>query len=75
VGENVVNANKAALVKYWDPRFFTTARIYQKSIYYEASIGSVIPDGVQERSLSEGLASGKMLEIKGILNDLVFYPR
>ncbi|OEG70821.1 hypothetical protein ATZ36_17805 [Candidatus Endomicrobiellum trichonymphae] len=63
-GKNVVSANKAALAKYWD-QIFTTAQIYQKAIYYEASVGGVIP---VVQGLSEGLASEEILEIKGILN-------
>ncbi|MCA6079350.1 homoserine dehydrogenase [Candidatus Endomicrobiellum agilis] len=63
-GKNVVSANKAVLAKYWD-QIFTTAQIYQKSIYYEASVGGVIP---VVQGLSEGLASEEVFEIKGILN-------
>ncbi|MCL2335690.1 MAG: homoserine dehydrogenase [Endomicrobia bacterium] len=63
-GKNVVTANKAVLAKYWD-QIFTTAQEYQKSIYYEASVGGVIP---VVQGLSEGLASEEILEIKGILN-------
>jgi homoserine dehydrogenase len=63
-GKNVVTANKATLAKYWD-QIFTTAQDYQKSIYYEASVGGVIP---VVQGLSEGLASEEILEIKGILN-------
>jgi homoserine dehydrogenase len=63
-GKNVVSANKAVLAKYWD-QIFTTAQTYQKSIYYEASVGGVIP---VVQGLSEGLASEEIFEIKGILN-------
>jgi homoserine dehydrogenase len=63
-GKNVVTANKAVLAKYWD-QIFTTAQNCQKSIYYEASVGGVIP---VVQGLSEGLASEEILEIKGILN-------
>ncbi|MDR3274559.1 MAG: homoserine dehydrogenase [Endomicrobium sp.] len=63
-GKNVVTANKAVLARYWD-QIFTTAQIYQRSIYYEASVGGVIP---VVQGLSEGLASEEILEIKGILN-------
>jgi homoserine dehydrogenase len=63
-GKNVVTANKAVLAKYWD-QIFTTAQRSQKSIYYEASVGGVIP---VVQGLSEGLASEEILEIKGILN-------
>ncbi|MDR0977816.1 MAG: homoserine dehydrogenase [Endomicrobium sp.] len=63
-GKNVVTANKAVLAKYWD-QIFTTAQERQKSIYYEASVGGVIP---VVQGLSEGLASEEILEIKGILN-------
>jgi homoserine dehydrogenase len=63
-GKNVVTANKAVLAKYWD-QIFTTAQEYHKSIYYEASVGGVIP---VVQGLSEGLASEEILEIKGILN-------
>ncbi|MDR0956538.1 MAG: homoserine dehydrogenase [Endomicrobium sp.] len=63
-GKNVVTANKAVLAKYWD-QIFTTAQECQKSIYYEASVGGVIP---VVQGLSEGLASEEILEIKGILN-------
>ncbi|MDR0617588.1 MAG: homoserine dehydrogenase [Endomicrobium sp.] len=63
-GKNVVTANKAVLAKYWD-QIFTTAQDCQKSIYYEASVGGVIP---VVQGLSEGLASEEILEIKGILN-------
>ncbi|MDR1087186.1 MAG: homoserine dehydrogenase [Endomicrobium sp.] len=62
--KNVVTANKAVLAKYWD-QIFTTAQDCQKSIYYEASVGGVIP---VVQGLSEGLASEEILEIKGILN-------
>lgn len=63
-GKNVVTANKAVLAKYWD-QIFTTAQDCQQSIYYEASVGGVIP---VVQGLSEGLASEEILEIKGILN-------
>jgi homoserine dehydrogenase len=63
-GKNVVTANKAVLAKYWD-QIFTTAQDYQKSIYYEASVGGVIP---VVQGLNEGLAVEEVLEIKGILN-------
>ncbi|AKL98436.1 homoserine dehydrogenase [Endomicrobium proavitum] len=63
-GKNVVTANKAVLAKYWD-EIFTTAQNCQQSIYYEASVGGVIP---VVQGLSEGLASEEILEIKGILN-------
>jgi homoserine dehydrogenase len=63
-GKNVVTANKAVLAKYWD-QIFTTAQECQKSIYYEASVGGVIP---VVQGLSEGLACEEILEIKGILN-------
>ncbi|MDR3112287.1 MAG: homoserine dehydrogenase [Elusimicrobiota bacterium] len=63
-GKNVVTANKAVLAKYWD-QIFTAAQNCQKSIYYEASVGGVIP---VVQGLSEGLASEEILEIKGILN-------
>jgi homoserine dehydrogenase len=63
-GKNVVTANKAVLAKYWD-QIFTAAQDCQKSIYYEASVGGVIP---VVQGLSEGLASEEILEIKGILN-------
>lgn len=63
-GKTVVTANKAVLVKYWD-QIFTTAQDCQKSIYYEASVGGVIP---VVQGLSKGLASEEILEIKGILN-------
>lgn len=63
-GKNVVTANKAVLAKYWD-QIFTTAQTCQKSIYYEASVGGVIP---VVQGLSEGMASEEILEIKGILN-------
>ncbi|MDR1696586.1 MAG: homoserine dehydrogenase [Endomicrobium sp.] len=63
-GKNVVTANKAVLAKYWD-QIFTTAQSCQKSVYYEASVGGVIP---VVQGLSEGLASEDVLEVKGILN-------
>ncbi|MDR3195763.1 MAG: homoserine dehydrogenase [Endomicrobium sp.] len=63
-GKNVVTANKAVLAKYWD-QIFTTAQDSQTSIYYEASVGGVIP---VVQGLSKGLASEEILEIKGILN-------
>ncbi|MDR1940755.1 MAG: homoserine dehydrogenase, partial [Endomicrobium sp.] len=63
-GKNVITANKAVLAKYWD-QIWTTAQECQKSIYYEASVGGVIP---VVQGLSEGLASEEILEIKGILN-------
>ncbi|MCL2145193.1 MAG: homoserine dehydrogenase [Endomicrobia bacterium] len=63
-GKNVITANKAVLAKYWD-QIFTTAQECQKSIYYEAAVGGVIP---VVQGLSEGLASEEILEIKGILN-------
>jgi homoserine dehydrogenase len=63
-GKNVVTANKAVLAQYWD-QIFTTAQDCQKSIYYEASVGGVIP---VVQGLSEGLASEEILKIKGILN-------
>jgi len=63
-GKNVVTANKAVLAKYWD-QIWTTAQECQKSIYYEASVGGVIP---VVQGLSEGLAGEEILNIKGILN-------
>ncbi|GHT46480.1 homoserine dehydrogenase [Endomicrobiia bacterium] len=63
-GKNVVTANKAVLAKYWD-QIFTAAQDYQKLVYYEASVGGVIP---VVQGLSEGLACEDILEIKGILN-------
>jgi homoserine dehydrogenase len=68
-GKNVVTANKAVLAEYWD-QIFTTAQDYQKSIYYEASVGGVIP---VVQGLSKGLASEEILEIKGILNGTTNY--
>jgi len=68
-GKNVVTANKAVLAKYWD-QIFTAAQNCQKSIYYEASVGGVIPI---VQGLSEGLASEEILEIKGILNGTTNY--
>ncbi|MDR1244199.1 MAG: homoserine dehydrogenase [Endomicrobium sp.] len=68
-GKNVVTANKAVLAKYWN-QIFTTAQDCQKSIYYEASVGGVIP---VVQGLSEGLASEEILEIKGILNGTTNY--
>lgn len=63
-GKNVITANKAVLAKYWD-QIFTAAQECHKSIYYEASVGGVIP---VVQGLSEGLAGEEILEIKGILN-------
>jgi homoserine dehydrogenase len=63
-GKNVVTANKAVLAKYWD-QIFTTAQDCQKSIYYEAAVGGVIP---VVQGVNEGLAVEEVLEIKGILN-------
>lgn len=63
-GKNVITANKAVLAKYWD-QIFTVAQECHKSIYYEASVGGVIP---VVQGLSEGLAGEEILEIKGILN-------
>jgi homoserine dehydrogenase len=63
-GKNVVTANKAVLAKYWD-QIFTTAQDFQKSIYYEASVGGVIP---VVQGVNEGMAVEEVLEIKGILN-------
>jgi homoserine dehydrogenase len=63
-GKNVVTANKAVLAKYWD-QIWTTAQSCRKSIYYEASVGGVIP---VVQGLSEGMACEEILEIKGILN-------
>jgi homoserine dehydrogenase len=68
-GKNVVTANKAVLAKYWN-QIFTIAQDCQKSIYYEASVGGVIP---VVQGLSEGLASEEILEIKGILNGTTNY--
>ncbi|MDR2616537.1 MAG: homoserine dehydrogenase [Endomicrobium sp.] len=68
-GKNIVTANKAVLAKYWN-QIFTTAQDCQKSIYYEASVGGVIP---VVQGLSEGLASEEILEIKGILNGTTNY--
>ena len=63
-GKNVITANKAVLAKYWD-QIFTAAQECHKSIYYEASVGGVIP---VVQGLSEGMAAEEILEIKGILN-------
>jgi homoserine dehydrogenase len=68
-GKNVVTANKAVLAKYWD-QIFTTAQDCQKSIYYEASVGGVIP---VVAGVNEGLAVEEILEIKGILNGTTNY--
>jgi homoserine dehydrogenase len=63
-GKNVVTANKAVMAKYWD-QIFTLAKSVKKSVYFEASVGGVIP---VIQGLSEGLSSIDALEIKGILN-------
>jgi homoserine dehydrogenase len=63
-GKNVVTANKAALAKYWD-QIYMAIQTYQKSVYYEAAVGGVIPIIT---GLTEGLVSEEILEIKGILN-------
>ena len=63
-GKNVVTANKAVLAKYWG-EIYTAIQSCQKSVYYEAAVGGVIPVIV---GLTEGLAAEEILEIRGILN-------
>jgi len=63
-GKNVVTANKAVLAKYWD-EIFSLAQENKKMVYFEASVGGVIP---VIQGLNEGLAGNEIKSIKGILN-------
>ena len=63
-GKNVVTANKAVLAKYWD-EIFSLAKDKKKMVYFEASVGGVIP---VIQGLNEGLAGNEIKKIKGILN-------
>ncbi|MBO7431403.1 MAG: homoserine dehydrogenase [Elusimicrobia bacterium] len=63
-GKNVVTANKAVLAKYWD-EIFSLAQSMNKMVYFEASVGGVIP---VIQGLNEGLAGNEIKSIKGILN-------
>ena len=63
-GKHVVTANKAVLAKYWD-EIFSLAQENKKMVYFEASVGGVIP---VIQGLNEGLAGNEIKSIKGILN-------
>lgn len=63
-GKNVVTANKAVLAKYWD-EIFSLAQSKKKMVYFEASVGGVIP---VIQGLNEGLAGNEIKKITGILN-------
>ncbi|MDD3065863.1 MAG: homoserine dehydrogenase [Endomicrobiaceae bacterium] len=63
-GKNIVTANKAVLAKYWD-EIFSLAQEKKKLVYFEASVGGVIP---VIQGLNEGLAANEIKKIKGILN-------
>ncbi len=63
-GKSVVTANKAVLAKHWD-EIFTLAQDNKKMVYFEASVGGVIP---VIQGLNEGLAGNEIKSIKGILN-------
>ncbi|MEA5000463.1 MAG: homoserine dehydrogenase [Endomicrobiaceae bacterium] len=63
-GKNVVTANKAVLAKYWD-EIFSLAQAKKRMVYFEASVGGVIP---VIQGLNEGLAGNEIKKIKGILN-------
>ena len=63
-GKSVVTANKAALAKYWD-EIFSLAQEKKQMVYFEASVGGVIP---VIQGLNEGLAGNEIKNIKGILN-------
>ncbi len=63
-GKSVVTANKAVLAKHWD-EIFSLAQDNKKMVYFEASVGGVIP---VIQGLNEGLAGNEIKSIKGILN-------
>jgi homoserine dehydrogenase len=63
-GKSVVTANKAVLAKYWD-EIFSLAQEKKQLVYFEASVGGVIP---VIQGLNEGLAANEIKKIKGILN-------
>ena len=63
-GKHVVTANKALLAKYWGDVFEHT-RVYQRQVYFEASVGGGIP---VIQALNEGLAGNRISKIVGILN-------
>ena len=68
-GKHVVTANKAVLAKYWD-EIFSLAQENKKMVYFEASVGGVIP---VIQGLNEGLAGNEIKSIKGILNGTTNY--
>ncbi len=63
-GKHVVTANKALLAEH-GKELFSLAKQYNKSIYFEASVGAGIPI---IKSLKEGLAADRFKRIFGILN-------
>ena len=56
-GKSVVTANKAALAKYWD-EIFSLAQENKQMVYFEASVGGVIP---VIQGLNEGLAGNEIV--------------
>lgn len=63
-GKHVVTANKALLARH-GAEVFDTARRYQRTVAFEASVGGGIPIVV---ALSQGLAANQILALQGILN-------
>jgi len=68
-GKHVVTANKALLAEDGKPLFEASAR-YGKDLLFEASVAGGIPI---IRTLKEGLAANRILQIQGILNGTCNY--
>jgi homoserine dehydrogenase len=63
-GKYVITANKALLAEEGQ-EIFSLAKVREKPIYFEASIGAGIP---LIKSLKEGLVANKFLSVFGIVN-------
>ena len=68
-GKHVVTANKALLAEDGKPLFEAAAR-YGKDLLFEAGVAGGIPI---IRTLKEGLAANRILQIQGILNGTCNY--
>ena len=68
-GKHVVTANKVAFANHWD-RLQAAADEGRAGLYYEASVGGVIP---VIRTLTEALEADRVGEIMGIVNGTTNY--
>ncbi len=68
-GKHVVTANKVAFANHWD-RLQAAADEGHAGLYYEASVGGVIP---VIRTLTEALEADRVGEIMGIVNGTTNY--